>query len=80
MALPNPAKFSDYALARIKPIHIALFRFLLEAYENLAFFTVLDRREALLKICFAPESREEVDAALKKIRASLPFEWEFWQK
>ena len=55
-----------------------MFRFLLEAYDNLAYFTVLERRPALLKISFAPESRLEVEATLRKMQASVAFEWQAW--
>lgn len=51
-----------------------MFRFLLEARDNLAMFTVLDRKLALLKILFAPESRETVNRALREIGQAIPLE------
>lgn len=78
MELPEPARRSDFVLARMSPGNIAMFRFLLEAYDNLAYFTVLERRPALLKISFAPDSRAEVESALCKMQTRIFFEWWSW--
>jgi hypothetical protein len=51
-----------------------MLRFLLEAWDNLAAFTVLDRREALLKLFFAPEQSGRVRQALAAIREVVPLE------
>lgn len=55
-----------------------MFRFLLEARDNLAVFTALDNREALLKLMFAPESRQAVIQALSEIKEDIPLEWTDW--
>lgn len=57
---------------------VAMFRFLLEAYENLAYFTVLEKNPALLKLVFANESKAEVIAALGDIKRTVPLEWKEW--
>lgn len=57
---------------------VAMFRFLLEAYENLAYFTTLERRPALLKIMFAECSRKEVIRALLDIKRTVPLELREW--
>lgn len=38
-----PPRASSWLYARIAPRHIAMFRFLLEAQDNLGYMTVLDR-------------------------------------
>lgn len=58
--------------------NIAMFRFLLEAEENLAFFTTLEKRPALLKLVFAEESRESVISLLNDIKRAIYLEWEEW--
>lgn len=68
------AKWSDCLLVRMEPSRTCLFRFLLEASENLANFTVLDRRATLLKLVFSPHQRREVMAALREIGTVLPLE------
>lgn len=68
-----PATRSASLFLRLPARHIALFRFLLEAWENVAYFTVLDRREALIKVIFSPHMREEVERALTHIARAVPF-------
>lgn len=73
---------SSLLLARIAPQDVAMFRFLLEAQDNLAIFTVLERNTALLKIMFAPEFRGEVEKALEAIGQTVPLlisPWPFEQ-
>lgn len=74
---PAPER-SGQLLVRVAPADVALFRFLLEAYENLALFTTLERRAALLKILFSPQQEKAVRAALDEIGASVPLMVEDW--
>lgn len=73
VALP-PASQSAVLLIRIAPRDVGLFRFLLEARDNVALFTVLDPRMALLKLLFSPHQTAEVHAALADMAALLPFD------
>ena len=75
---PEPPRRSGRLLVRLAPADVALFRFLLEAYENLAFFTTLDRRAALLKVIFSPQRENAVRAALAEIGESVPLVVEDW--
>ena len=63
---------------RLDAADVGMFRFLLEAYENLAIFSVLEKRPALLKLMYASESRGEVIAALEEIGKSIRLCWEEW--
>lgn len=65
-------------LVRLAPADVALFRFLLEAYENLAFFTTLERRSALLKVMYSPQQESAVRAALAEIGKSVPLALKAW--
>lgn len=69
---------SDRLIVRLAPENVAMFRFLLEAHDNLAIFTALDRGLALLKIMFAPESREEVEKTLNEISQTVPLQISQW--
>ena len=40
----------------------------------MAYFTVLDRREALIKVIFSPHMRAQAEAALADIARSVPLE------
>lgn len=69
---------SSYLLLRMEPKNVAMFRFLLEAYGHLAYFTVLERRPVLMKLGFSPDMERQVHAALAEIAASVPFTVEPW--
>lgn len=69
---------SGQVIAIIEPDKVNLFRFLLEGYDNLAFFTVLNRRTALLKVVFSPHQRAQVDAALNAIGMVIPLRVQEW--
>lgn len=71
-ALPPP-RASARLILRMAPEHLALFRFLLEGYDNLAYFTVLERRPILLKLVFSPHRHTAVRRALAEIASILPF-------
>lgn len=75
---PEPPRQSGRLLVHLSPADVALFRFLLEACENLAFFTVLERKTALLKVVFSPQQEDAVRAALAAIGASVPLAVEDW--
>lgn len=65
-------------LLRLAPENVGMFRFLLEAYDNLAMFTVLERRTALLKIEYIDGNREQVLQALEDIAMTVPLRVEPW--
>lgn len=69
---------SGRLIVRLAPEKVAMFRFLLEAHDNLAIFTTLERGTALLKIMFAPESRAEVEKVLAAISKTAPLQIYPW--
>ncbi|MBQ9406872.1 MAG: DUF4911 domain-containing protein [Desulfovibrio sp.] len=76
-ALPEPGR-SASLLVRLAPEHTAMFRFLLEAYGHTAYFTVLERQTALLRLLFSPHCLEQAYRVLTEIGQSLPLcvtEW-----
>lgn len=79
---PVPARqapeHSASLLVRLAPEHTALFRFLLEAHEHLAYFTVLEHKTALLRLIFSPHMEQETREALARMAQSLPFTVEEW--
>ena len=76
-ALPPPTR-SASLLVRIAPEHTGMFRFLLEAYDHVAYFTVLENKTALLRVIFSPHRERETREALKQIAQSLPLTVEEW--
>lgn len=69
--LPAPRR-SECVLVRTAPDQVHLFRFLLEGYENLALFTVLNRKTGLLKVVFSPHQKAEALAALEALATVVP--------
>ena len=69
---------SSFLLLRMEPKNVAMFRFLLEAYGHLAYFTVLERRPVLMKLGFSPDMERQVHRALDEIAESVPFTVEPW--
>ena len=76
-ALPPP-RMSLRFLVRLAPRDVAMFRFLLEAYDNLAYFTVLDAGETLLSLVCSPHQEDAVRRALEGIGECLPLRYEPW--
>ncbi len=76
MDLPEKDKASSMLLVQISPCDVAMFRFLLEARDNLALFTTLDRQAAILKVRFAADGRQQVLAALHEIAGTIPISWQ----
>lgn len=73
-----PARESHRLLVRVAPAQVGMFRFLLEAYEHVAYFSVLNRHEALLKIVFSPHREKAARAALAEIGTSMTLEVREW--
>jgi hypothetical protein len=70
--LPAPAD-SGRIYLRIAPRDVAMFRFLLEAEDNLGYMSVLDRWRALLKVTYSPHQSRRVRACLRTMREILSF-------
>lgn len=57
--LPPPPEQSKRIYIQIKPSDIAIFRFLMEAADNLALFTIADRFKGILLIRYSPHQERE---------------------
>ena len=74
----NHVRKSRHLLIYMPAQNVAMFRFLLEAYENLALFTVVERRPSILMLSFAEESRGEIINMLNEIASAVEFTWTEW--
>lgn len=70
--LPPPA-LSATRYVRIAPSDVAMFRFLLEASDNVGYFTVIDKREALLKVIYSPHQEKELLHVLRSMQETVAF-------
>ncbi len=58
----------------IIPSEVGMFRFLLEAYDNIALFTVLDKYKAVLKVFYSIDQGQEVLERLQDMQSILSFQ------
>ncbi len=58
---------------RIPPAHVGLFRCLLEAYENVAYFTVVDRYAAWLRVVYTGDMEDVFHRVLAEIGQTIAF-------
>jgi hypothetical protein len=69
--LPEPpAAMSTITLA-MPPERIALFKAIIESYDNLATLRTEDPRQHYLKLYFAPEMADEIEALLDTLQADF---------
>ena len=62
--LPPAPRRSQRFYVELPPAQVGMFRFLLEAHDNLALFTVLSRQRAVLQLSCAPGREAELRQAL----------------
>jgi len=67
-----PATASARLYVRLESRHVALLKFLLEAEDNLALPTVVDRFAAVVRLSYAPEAGHDVAAFLRDFKAMCP--------
>lgn len=71
--LPPPSA-SARVYVHIAPMDVAMFRFLLEAEDNLGYMSVLNRWGALLKVTASPQQTKRLAARLAEMQESLAFD------
>lgn len=67
-------RLSGRLYIKIAPVDIARFRFLLEAHDNLALFTAVDKFQGVLLLRFSPDQEDEVAGFLERIGQDIPVE------
>ncbi len=67
----RPAIWSDHLYVEVARADIALFKFILESCDNLAYLSVLDKYRALVRLTFAPETRETVEKLLASLQNTV---------
>lgn len=69
--LAPPETASQILYAEIPRDQIATYRFLIEAYDNLAIMSVVDRFRAVIKVRFTPDARKTVTSLLASQGAKI---------
>ena len=67
-------EWSSLLYARVDRKYIGMFRFLLEAQDNLGYASVVDNHVCILKITFSPHQEREMRDFLKGMQTTIPFE------
>jgi len=68
---PPPPATSERIYIQIEPSKIALFRFLLEGYDNLGIFTVTNKFTGLLQLRYSPHQQRDIRKFLKAVRTEM---------
>lgn len=63
--LAPPRRSSEVLYAEVPRNQIALYRFLLEGYDNLAVMSVVDRYRAVIKLRFTPDAERTLRGVLQ---------------
>lgn len=71
LGLLPPCTASRVLYAEIPRRQIALYRFLLEGYDNLAVMSVVDRYRAVIKLRFTPDAEQALRGMLQAQGATL---------
>ncbi len=69
--LPGPPAAMNTIILAIPPERIALFKAIIESYDNLATLRTEDPRQHYLKLYFAPEMTGEIEALLDSLQADF---------
>lgn len=72
--LPAP-RFSACVYLRMPPANVAMFRFLLEAEDNLAYMSTVDRWASVVRVTFSPHQTKTVMHFFESMRESVEFEY-----
>ncbi len=65
---------SSFIIVRLNPSKVGMFRFLLEAWDNCAGFSVLNSKVAELKVFFSPDLEKQVKKVLSCIAEEIELE------
>jgi len=78
----SPLIYSKRLYVKIPRDQIGYFKFILESYENLCYMSVIDRFEAIIKISYLEDQKEELDYFINGLKKEIgleviyPQEWE----
>jgi len=71
---PPPPQNSARTYVRINTADIGMFRFLLEGYDNLGIFTVVNKFKGILLLRYSPHLKREVKVFLKAAATEMKLE------
>jgi len=69
--LSSPPKAMSIITLAMRPERIALFKAIVESYDNLATLRTEDPRQHYLRLYFAPEASAEIEGLLNSLQADF---------
>jgi hypothetical protein len=70
--LPLPRTWSEQVYIEVPREEIWYVKFILEAYENLAYFSVIDKYRAVLQLVFSKDGEQELHALVRGLAQEIP--------
>jgi hypothetical protein len=70
--LARGRRWSERLYIEVPRTEIAYLKFILEAYDNLAFFTVVDRYRAVLQVVYAIDQEQQLQELLGGLALEIP--------
>ncbi len=70
---PTPPGHSQRLYVHVAPAAIGMFRFLLEAQDNLGYMSVVNKFDGILQVVFSPHQAHEMHAFLESMQEIIPF-------
>lgn len=68
------ARKSSVLYVKLKSKDMAMFRFLLEAYDGLALLTIIEPKTALVKVLHSPHEEKRLSLALESVQEIISIE------
>jgi hypothetical protein len=73
--LPLPRSWSERINIEVPREQIWYVKFILEAYENLAYLSVIDKYRAVLQLVFSKDGEQELHALVQGLAREIPLKW-----
>ncbi|MFV0423060.1 DUF4911 domain-containing protein [Oleidesulfovibrio sp.] len=68
-----PPRFSQRLYVQVAPSDIGMFRFLMEAQDNLGYMSVINKFDGILQVVFSPHQEREMRDFLRGMQQTISF-------
>nr|WP_234702986.1 DUF4911 domain-containing protein [Oleidesulfovibrio alaskensis] len=68
-----PPRFSRRLYVHVAPADVGMFRFLLEAQDNLGYMSVINKFDGVLQVVFSPHQEREMRDFLQGMQQTIAF-------
>lgn len=71
---PPPPKRSSRMYVRLEPSKIAVFRFIMEGWDNIGLFTVINRHKGIMLLRYSPQQWFEMQRFIEAVQSEMELE------